>query len=48
MQAKFFPHDVIGKQPTKVGDKFKARFFGEVVELEVSEWCGGFWFANVL
>jgi hypothetical protein len=42
---KFLPKDVEGKQPKKVGDKFKAKFLGKMGTFEVTEWYGDFFFA---
>lgn len=47
MPIKFFPKDVIGPQPTKVGDKFEATFFGETCTFVVSEFHGTFFFAEL-
>ena len=47
MTIKFFPRDVIGKQPKKAGDKFKALFMGTVCLFEVTEISNGCIFAIV-
>lgn len=39
MQIKFMPKDVIGKkQPTKVGDTFRANFMGHKMKFVVVEY----------
>lgn len=47
MEAKFFPRDVKGKQPKKVGDLFKAEFFGATRNFRVTSHHGNFFFAEV-
>jgi hypothetical protein len=42
MGVKFFPRDVIGKMPVKVGDKFKAYFLTGVHHLAEGWLMGGF------
>jgi hypothetical protein len=41
MGVKFFPRDVIGKMPVKVGDKFKAYFLTGVHEFTASHLAEG-------
>lgn len=38
MEIKFFPRDVVGKKPKKVGDTFKAEFFGGVQKFVVTDY----------
>ncbi|NTF17635.1 hypothetical protein G6L37_04430 [Agrobacterium rubi] len=45
MPIKFFPRDVEGKKPRKIGDKFQARFLGETGSFKVTEMHDGFFFA---
>jgi hypothetical protein len=40
MSFKFFPKDVIGCQPKKIGDRFTARLMGGVAKFEVEELRG--------
>jgi hypothetical protein len=37
MPIKFFPRDIIGKQPKKSGDKFSAMFMGRKTQFIVEE-----------
>jgi hypothetical protein len=40
MLIKFFQKDIISGSSAKVGDKFTARFFGEVAEFIVQQISG--------
>lgn len=44
LPVKFFPKDVIGKQPKKVGDKFVAFFMVGNIEFTVTEFGDGVFF----
>lgn len=44
LPVKFFPRDVIGKKPKKIGDKFEARFITGVQTFEVTEFGDGVFF----
>jgi hypothetical protein len=46
MQMKFFPSDVIGKKPTKVGDTFKAEVFGSQSTFRVEYFNDAFYMAG--
>lgn len=48
MQIKFMPKDVIGKKPTKVGDKFNALFMGFKTKFVVVEYYGDFFMSEML
>lgn len=41
MDIKFFPRDVIGKQPEKKGDQFTAMFFGKRTLMRVTVFGSG-------
>ncbi len=45
MEIKFFPRDVVGKQPTKVGAAFKALFFGGLCSFRTVSLSNGCIFA---
>ncbi|MBY3432578.1 hypothetical protein HFN89_00125 [Rhizobium laguerreae] len=47
MPIKFFPKDVIGKKPKKVGDVFRAQFMGGEGKFKVSEFYGDMFFATI-
>ena len=47
MPIKFFPRDVEGKKPKKVGDVFQAQFLGQTGTFKVTEMYDGFFFAVI-
>ena len=47
LPIKFFPNDVIGRKPKKVGDTFKAKFFGGRQRFKVIEYDEQMYFAVI-
>ncbi len=47
LPIKFFPNDVIGRKPKKVGDTFKAKFFGGQQRFTVIEYDEQMYFAVI-
>lgn len=47
LPIKFFPNDVIGRKPKKVGDTFKAKFFGGKQRFKVIEFEEQMYFAVI-
>jgi hypothetical protein len=47
LPIKFFPSDVIGRKPKKVGDTFKAKFFGGRQRFKVIEYDEHMYFAVI-